>query len=204
VRHGWIVSAGALRGCLPGGGLSFSRQLVGVTHLGGAVEGLMSVAEFDGDASGMHGHNGGGQSRFPGSCVRLLVRPEATRDGEELLVGSGVRRRMRAGLPSAVTGRRILTLLTEIGDRPEHRITVAIEPTRGRAAALRETGRIIYPINPLTASRYGARYALSGGQTRCHLRGAIGCPRAHTGSCQTSGSCPRPSSDPLSTRDPSF
>jgi transposase len=32
-------------------------------------------------------------------------------------------------------------------------------------AALRETGRVIYPINPLAASRYRARYALSGAKS---------------------------------------
>jgi transposase len=32
-------------------------------------------------------------------------------------------------------------------------------------AALRETGRVIYPINPLAASRYRARYAVSGAKS---------------------------------------
>ena len=58
---------------------------------------------------------------------------------------------------------QLLTLLAEAGDSAEHPIPVAIETDRGLwMAALRETGRAIYPINPLAASRYRARYAVSG------------------------------------------
>jgi len=32
-------------------------------------------------------------------------------------------------------------------------------------AALHETGRVIYPINPLAASRYRSRYAVSGAKS---------------------------------------
>jgi transposase len=43
---------------------------------------------------------------------------------------------------------------------------VGIETDHGLwVAALRETGRVIYPINPLAASRYRARYALSGAKS---------------------------------------
>ena len=43
---------------------------------------------------------------------------------------------------------------------------MAIETDRGLlVAALRETGRVIYPINPLAASRYRARHAVSGAKS---------------------------------------
>jgi hypothetical protein len=59
-----------------------------------------------------------------------------------------------------------LTLLAEAGDSAEHPIPVGIETDRGLwVAALRATGRVIYPINPLAASRYRARYALSGAKS---------------------------------------
>jgi transposase len=61
---------------------------------------------------------------------------------------------------------QLLTLLAEAGDSAEHPIPVAIETDRGLwVAALRETGRTIYPINPLAASRYRARYAISGAKS---------------------------------------
>ena len=60
----------------------------------------------------------------------------------------------------------MLTLLAEAGDSPEHPIPVAIETDHGLwVAALRETGRVIYPINPLAASRYRTRYAVSGAKS---------------------------------------
>jgi transposase len=61
---------------------------------------------------------------------------------------------------------QLLTLLAQAGDNPEDPIPVAIETDRGLwVAALRETGRVIYPINPLAASRYRARYAVSGAKS---------------------------------------
>jgi transposase len=61
---------------------------------------------------------------------------------------------------------QVLTLLAEAGDSAEHPIPVGIETDRGLwVAALRETGRVIYPINPLAASRYRARYAVSGAKS---------------------------------------
>jgi transposase len=59
-----------------------------------------------------------------------------------------------------------LTLLAEAGDSAEHPIPVGIETDHGLwVAALRETGRVIYPINPLAASRYRSRYAVSGAKS---------------------------------------
>ena len=61
---------------------------------------------------------------------------------------------------------RLLMLLAEAGDSADHRIPVGIETDHGLwVAALRETGRTIYPINPLAASRYRARYAVSGAKS---------------------------------------
>ena len=60
----------------------------------------------------------------------------------------------------------LLTLLADAGDTADNPIPVAIETDRGLwVAALRETGRVIYPINPLAASRYRARHALSGAKS---------------------------------------
>ena len=51
---------------------------------------------------------------------------------------------------------------------------MAIETERGLwVAALRATGRKIYPINPLAASRYRARIGV-GGEVRRHRRAAAG------------------------------
>ena len=59
-----------------------------------------------------------------------------------------------------------LRLLAEAGDSADHPIPVGIETDRGLwVAALRQTGRLIYPINPLAASQYRARYALSGAKS---------------------------------------
>lgn len=61
---------------------------------------------------------------------------------------------------------QLLTLLAEAGDNAKQPIPVGIETDRGLwVAALRETGRVIYPINPLAASRYRARYAVSGAKS---------------------------------------
>jgi len=60
----------------------------------------------------------------------------------------------------------LLALLAEAGDTAEHPIPVGIETDRGLfVAALRETGRVIYPINPLAASRYRSRYSVSGAKS---------------------------------------
>ena len=59
-----------------------------------------------------------------------------------------------------------LTLLAQAGDTAKDPIPVGIETDHGLwVAALRETGRVLYPINPLAASRYRARYALSGAKS---------------------------------------
>jgi transposase len=61
---------------------------------------------------------------------------------------------------------QLLTLLAQAGDSAEDPIPVAIETDRGLwVVAVRETGRVIYPINPLAASRYRSRYALSGAKS---------------------------------------
>lgn len=61
---------------------------------------------------------------------------------------------------------QLLTLLAQAGDTAEQPIPVGIETDRGLlVAALRATGRVIYPINPLAASRYRARYAVSGAKS---------------------------------------
>lgn len=60
----------------------------------------------------------------------------------------------------------LLTLLAEAGDSAAEPIPIGIETDRGLwVAALRETGRVLYPINPLAASRYRARYAVSGAKS---------------------------------------
>jgi transposase len=60
----------------------------------------------------------------------------------------------------------LLTLLAEAGDNAADPIPVGIETDHGLwVAALRETGRTIYPINPLAASRYRTRYAVSGAKS---------------------------------------
>lgn len=61
---------------------------------------------------------------------------------------------------------QLLTVLAEAGDSADNPIPVGIETDRGLwVAALRETGRVIYPINPLAASRYRSRYAVSGAKS---------------------------------------
>ncbi|WP_007471756.1 IS110 family transposase [Segniliparus rugosus] len=57
-------------------------------------------------------------------------------------------------------------LSAEAGDEPETPIPVDIGTDRGLpVAALRATGRPVYPINPLAASRYRARHQLSGSKS---------------------------------------
>jgi transposase len=57
----------------------------------------------------------------------------------------------------------LLSLLAEAGDTKDDPIPVAIETDRGLLiAALRSTGRAVYPLNPLAASRYRARHQVSG------------------------------------------
>jgi transposase len=61
---------------------------------------------------------------------------------------------------------QLLTLLAEAGDTADDQIPVGIETDHGLwVAALRETGRVIYPINPLAASRYRTRHAVSGAKS---------------------------------------
>lgn len=58
--------------------------------------------------------------------------------------------------------RTLLELFAEHGDRPDNPIPVAIETSRGLlVACLRATGRAIYAINPLAASRYRERHSVA-------------------------------------------
>lgn len=58
---------------------------------------------------------------------------------------------------------RLLGLLAEAGESAEALIPVAIETDHGLwVACLRASGRVIYPINPLAASRYRSRHSPSG------------------------------------------
>ncbi|RIR06412.1 IS110 family transposase [Mycobacteroides abscessus] len=58
---------------------------------------------------------------------------------------------------------QLLTILADAGDTEDKRIPVALETDRGLlVAALRSTGRAVYPLNPLAASRYRARHQVSG------------------------------------------
>ena len=61
---------------------------------------------------------------------------------------------------------QLLELLAQAGDTAGDPIPVAIETDRGLLiAALRATDRPIYPINPLSASRYRARRQVSGAKS---------------------------------------
>ncbi|MEV8504590.1 IS110 family transposase [Actinoplanes sp. NPDC051475] len=57
---------------------------------------------------------------------------------------------------------QLTTLLAEAGDSRDDPIPVAIETPRGLlVAALRETGRAIYAINPMAVARYRERHTVS-------------------------------------------
>jgi transposase len=57
---------------------------------------------------------------------------------------------------------QLMTLLAEAGDSCDDPIPVAIETPRGLlVAALRETGRPIYAINPMAVARYRERHTVS-------------------------------------------
>lgn len=61
---------------------------------------------------------------------------------------------------------QLLIMLAEAGDTPTDPAPVAIETDRGLlVAALRGTGRAIYAINPLSASRYRSRHQPSGAKS---------------------------------------
>lgn len=56
----------------------------------------------------------------------------------------------------------LLDLLAAHGDTPQEPVSVAIETSRGLlVASLRATGRHVYAINPLAASRYRERHTVS-------------------------------------------
>ncbi len=61
---------------------------------------------------------------------------------------------------------QLLGMLAEAGDTARDPVPVAIETDRGLlVAALRATGRAIYAINPLSASRYRSRHQPSGAKS---------------------------------------
>jgi hypothetical protein len=56
----------------------------------------------------------------------------------------------------------LAAMLAEAGDNAEDPIPVAIETPRGLlVAALRATGRPVYPINPMAVARYPERHSVS-------------------------------------------
>lgn len=56
----------------------------------------------------------------------------------------------------------LVTVLAEAGDNADDPIPVAIETPRGLlVAALRATGRRVYPINPMAVARYRERHSVS-------------------------------------------
>ena len=78
-------------------------------------------------------------------------------DGEGRLV---LKRRIAETLDGFA---ELAALLADAGDSAEEPIPVAIETPRGLlVAALRASGRLIYPINPLAVARYRERTSLSG------------------------------------------
>ena len=78
-------------------------------------------------------------------------------DGEGRLIG---KRRIAETLDGFA---ELAAMLAEAGDHAEEPIPVAIETPRGLlVAALRATGRPIYPINPLAVARYRERTSVSG------------------------------------------
>jgi transposase len=61
---------------------------------------------------------------------------------------------------------QLLALLAEHGDTAADPIPVAIETPRGLlVAALRATGRKVYPVNPMAVARYRDRHSVSGGKS---------------------------------------
>ncbi|TCP50108.1 transposase IS116/IS110/IS902 family protein [Tamaricihabitans halophyticus] len=61
---------------------------------------------------------------------------------------------------------QLLGLLADAGDTLENPVPVAIETDRGLlVSALRVTGRAIYPINPLSVSRYRSRHQVAGAKS---------------------------------------
>ncbi|CAN5711762.1 IS110-like element IS117 family transposase [soil metagenome] len=61
---------------------------------------------------------------------------------------------------------RLLEAFADAGDTAQDLIPVGIETDHGLwVAALRASGRVIYPINPLAASRYRSRHSVSGSKS---------------------------------------
>lgn len=63
---------------------------------------------------------------------------------------------------SAAGFAELTTMLADAGDTEEAPIPVAIETSRGLlVAALRATGRLVYPINPMAVARYRERHSVA-------------------------------------------
>lgn len=63
---------------------------------------------------------------------------------------------------SAAGFAELTAMLAEAGDTEEASIPVAIETSRGLlVAALRATGRLVYPINPMAVARYRERHSVA-------------------------------------------
>jgi transposase len=61
---------------------------------------------------------------------------------------------------------QLLAMLADAGEDPQEPMPVAIETDHGLwVAALTASGRQVYPINPLAASRYRSRHAVSGAKS---------------------------------------
>ena len=58
---------------------------------------------------------------------------------------------------------QLLELLAQHGDSPEDPVPVAIETPRGLlVACLRATGRLVFPVNPMSVARYRDRHSVAG------------------------------------------
>ena len=74
----------------------------------------------------------------------------------------------------------LLHLLADAGDSPEAPIPVAIETSRGLlVASLRATGRPVFPINPMSVSRYRGPAFGRAAQVRRRGRAGAGQYPAH-------------------------
>jgi transposase len=80
------------------------------------------------------------------------------------LVDGGGRQLARHRISDDTSGFAVLlSLLADHGDSAQEPIPVAIETSRGLlVAALRATGRPVYPINPLAVARYRDRHSVAG------------------------------------------
>ena len=103
--------------------------------------------------------------RTPCTCIAESIGPQPITTSPWVDADGRVVARGRVDNDAAGFA-QLLTLLAEAGDTADDPIPVGIETDHGLwVAALRATGRVIYPINPLAASRYRARYGVSGAKS---------------------------------------